>query len=685
MPRKQNGFVGKDSFAFTKKVNDKIDISKVERVSGYYPSNRRFGTTIFRTPIDQFNIEATWSKWRQGYEQFVRERFVSYDIPDIEAEIFPSFEEVIDVKFSATRFPTSNTDDSTYYVVKRKVERHPPLLLQLLRVNAIDGVDYKTIQQENNETWDIVEFNPFEPAVLKLIGETLTNKPHPDWFIVPKEKYTSSIVKDIYTLDRSVPERYVKNRIMPAVYTGNSVPKQTTLTLRARDLIKISNEVSNIEEILETEYQSLVGKQISILGAKSYYSIPEGGGHEYTFEELNANEFKSTINFRGNYTNSPCQFIIFDAKPLTTDGGVIYTRDVIGFSTKSNFGYSGDFVFDKKAFQKWFNVEFNSTVMREIAEIAAPLIPTAMTIKSITRNDVNIDYQADENILIEVEPFTSQVLYCKRPFLVTGLGAPGSTRSCYIMASGNKSYTQEMNKLETDATGSVNIVETKLNINLNPWEDETYIQFDELWLGDRKACDCASYSSAVIRAPEAYYDDGARKSNRQRRYPIPTAGTNKSLNIIDIANDLAGTLNTWRTYEDQQKFQCCKHTISAYFAEGIKVIEPNEVPIFKDREKYEAKLTKKYDANSFSPDSVKRSELSATGFVWAAVQLLVQTTATIIATPPGEQISNMLFKPIEFLYGFKRIRNLFKNTDVNSSASVFTAKSENVIEAQKIQ
>ena len=692
MPRKQNGFTGKDSFAFTKKVNDKIDISKVKRVAGSYPTNRRFGTTVVRTPIDQFNINATWSKWRQGYEQFVKQRFVEYDIPDVEAEIFPSFEEVINVTFTATRFPTSNTDDATYYVIKREVEQHEPLLLELVRVGIVDGVDYTGVQAENNETWDIVEFNPDEPAVLKLIGETLTNKPHPDSDITPKEKYTSSIIKNIYTLDNRVPERYVKHRVMPAVYTGNSVPQKTTLTIRARDLFRSSDGVSSLEEIPEIEYQSFVGKQISILGARSYYQMPQaiGGPIEsaYSYEEIDAERFKSTVNFRGSYGESPCQIMIFDAKPLTTDSGVIYSRDMLAFSGKANFGYGGEFVFEKRFYQKWFNVEFNSTVLKEIAELVAPLIPTAMTIRSITRNDVSIDYRADENIVIEVEPFTSQALYCKNPFVVSGLGA---LRSCYVMACGNNSYTQEINELEItegqDGSGGsdVKIIDTKLNINLDPKMDESYVTFDYLWLGDRYACDCASYSSAIIRAPEAYYESGVRKANRQRRYPIPSAGSNKSLDIIDINNDLAGTFNTWRTYEDQQKFQCCKHTISAYFNAGIKVIEPNQIPIFKDREKYEAKLDEKYRTSTFSSESIKRSELSSTGFVWAAVQLLVQTTATIIATPPGQQLSNMLFKPIEFLYGFKRIRNLFKNSNVNSSASVFEARSDNVIEVQKIQ
>ena len=692
MPRKQNGFGNPKSFAF--KGNGKINVSKIERVAGKYPSIRDFGSIITRTPKEAFNVNSTWMKWRKGYEYFVKQRWVIFDIPDIVAEIFPSFRDKLEVKFQAIRFPTSNSDDATYYVTKRIVERHEPLLMQIAKLSNINGVNYTSEQAAYDEVWDIMEFNPAQNVVLKLIGETITNEPHPDWLIAKKEKYTTSIIKNIYTIDSvNIPSSWLTNGLlMPAVYYGNSKPKGTQIILRAEELFPYIDGPGTLEAIPESKYFELVGKQISILNAKSYYNVISDN---YQFEEIDNDSFKSSVNFRGSRAGTPCDFIIYDAKSLEDDAGVIYRRDVVAFSNMANFGYEGEFIFDKKTYQRWFKIEFNAYLMERLVELVAPLIPTALTIKSISRVSNPTGFP-NENVIIECEPFTSQIIYCKRPFIVTNVGGPGFERNCYITATGVKSYTQQFNELEEvkipiydgsieDGFFDTDIIvkEKKLNINTNPVEDETYLIYDYLFLAERFACDCPSYSKSKITAPEALYEDNKIKANRQRRYPLPTAGSNKAKTLIDNTNDLAGIFNTWRTEQDRFKFQCCKHTISAYFSAGFNVIEPNEIPFYKDIETIGRNITQELD-DTISSTSIKRAELSARGFVWSIVQLLVQTTAVIIST--AAETGFFAFKPIEFLYGFKRLRNVLKTPNkTEEELNLFTAQQENIIDIKQIQ
>ena len=68
MPRKQNGFGSANSFAF--KGSGRVDKGKGTGAFGFYPSNRRFGTSVHRTVIENWNLNSDWTKWRKGYELY---------------------------------------------------------------------------------------------------------------------------------------------------------------------------------------------------------------------------------------------------------------------------------------------------------------------------------------------------------------------------------------------------------------------------------------------------------------------------------------------------------------------------------------------------------------------------------------------------------------------------------------
>ena len=64
MAKKQNGFGGK-SFAF-KAGNNRTDVGKIPKSQGVYPGNRRYGSTVIRTVIEQQDKNNNWVKWRKG-------------------------------------------------------------------------------------------------------------------------------------------------------------------------------------------------------------------------------------------------------------------------------------------------------------------------------------------------------------------------------------------------------------------------------------------------------------------------------------------------------------------------------------------------------------------------------------------------------------------------------------------
>ena len=669
MPRKQNGFGNPKSLGF--KGAGRVDRGKGVGAFGSYPSKRRYGSIVNRTIIEKFNIDETWSKWRKGYEYFVKQRWVSFELPDFSAEIFPSFQQRMEVRFEATRFPTSGSDDATYYVTKRKVEKHPWLAKVNGRLQSRDGTLEK-IQKENNEYWMACEFNPSFSTLLKLEKESLTSKPYSPAEVGYQERYTSAIVKNILTFDSTVPPLFVKNQVMPAVYQGNSNPLATELTIRVQNLFIDDGSGTGTEDLAEDKVQGLVGKQISIFNAQPYYNVvPEN----YQFTEIDAASFGSTVEFRGSYAGSPCGAFIYDAKPLTSDAGVIYQRDILAFSPKANFGYSGNFVFDKARYQRWFNVEFSAALMEEITEFSAPLIPTALTIQSIEKVTASTeDARNDENYIIKCVPFNSQILYCKRPYQQLD----GSELvDAYILSYSSNSFTQEINELDFDGS----LIQTKLNVNVNPFQDEVFLKDEYLWLQDKYSCDCPSFSKARVTAPEARMDMG-NKANRQRRYPLPSAGANRSKDIIDNKNSLAGIFDIWRTEQDELKFRSCKHTMAAYFAGGFKVIEPNEIPMMQDREKIEEKVVEEVNSESISAESVRRAELSATGFVWSIVQLMVQSTATLISTATNAR--DIFLKPIEFMYGFKKVRKLVTEPTVDNTVELLKVKPSNIVDLSNL-
>ena len=117
----------------------------------------------------------------------------------------------------------------------------------------------------------------------------------------------------------------------------------------------------------------------------------------------------------------------------------------------------------------------------------------------------------------------------------------------------NNSFTREED--DYDANGNYNHEPPvpgekpwrKLDLDVDPWQDQTFEAGKVLTFADLYTCSCPSHLRAIIRNPEVY-DERGGKLNRQARAPFPTA---KGVNDFDIAGvaRAAGIAQTWSDHE----------------------------------------------------------------------------------------------------------------------------------------
>ncbi len=131
----------------------------------------------------------------------------------------------------------------------------------------------------------------------------------------------------------------------------------------------------------------------------------------------------------------------------------------------------------------------------------------------------------------------------------------------------------------------------RLDTDVNPWMDEVFTSGNPLRPATIYTCSCPSYSKSMLSAPQQTEDEGTRRTNRQRRYPLPTAQGRKDYDQIGLSQ-AAGKIESWESREDKMSFKMCKHTIAAMFIENLKVKEPNSYPSLDAREVFEEKLEK---------------------------------------------------------------------------------------------
>ena len=119
MPRKQNGF---GNFAgSTFKKFDSVSKGKGTTSFGRYPSNRRFGSTIQRTAIEQYDLDSTWARWRRGMEYYYQAAYLNFQ--ETNAVLYQGTNFEVPVTFDGYRFATKNADSRTHYAIHRTIDQ----------------------------------------------------------------------------------------------------------------------------------------------------------------------------------------------------------------------------------------------------------------------------------------------------------------------------------------------------------------------------------------------------------------------------------------------------------------------------------------------------------------------------------------------------------------------------------
>ena len=159
-----------------------------------------------------------------------------------------------------------------------------------------------------------------------------------------------------------------------------------------------------------------------------------------------------------------------------------------------------------------------------------------------------------------------------------------------------------------------------LDTDVDPWMDEVFTTGNSLRPATVYTCSCPNHSHAILRTPQATQDDGTRKVNRQRRYPLPTVLGKSDFESIGT-NKAAGLMESWESREHRMGFKMCKHSIAAMFIDKIKVKEPNSYPTVEARENFEDKLIKEIQevAEEFAY-SYKRGGITTLEVIFALAQ-----------------------------------------------------------------
>ena len=601
MPRKKNGWGASPSNSFKK-----FDSApKPKGAAGDYPSFRKFGSTVNRTAIEQWDLDSTWARWRKGMEYYYRAAWLpfveenpdfDYGLPDQRNPDLPNYnpkyitqefqsilyqgeDAEIPVSFEAYRFATRNADSKTHYTLKRKIDQ-AAYTANLGTVVSVYGDRIARKEQfARGEVWVEVDtvLSQNDYAICRSIGDRVTDGTN------------EANIIDVLT-----------DKGLPAVYFGKSEKEAceaiVSVPLTGRDGIE---EISFLKD---KSVESLIG---NIVYVEAFYQVtPIDNDDEFIdfpqYVQVNSIKKNQNVALRilepGENALPPS---LYDVQNLQA----IYT------TFKANTTVESTHFIRKSDYQKYFENQYMSAeiVQGEVDRLAYIILP--FYIRGVTVDEPN-----DRMILIS-EPFQSTLK----------LFTPQADKR--ILVCSDKSFTKL--SIDNDANGNYNHelpvpgeqLWRKLNLDVNPWMDQTFIQGAVLKYAETYSCSCPAYLHAKIRQPEKMDEEG-NLINRQARAPLPSA---KSSNFFDSGGILkvAGIINSWADEAYKRDFKLCKHTIAAMFINKIRVQEPNTVPSYETRLKFEEKLTADIDevAQEFG-EMLRRSEVTTVELIFSLAEAL---------------------------------------------------------------
>ena len=617
MPRKSNGF---GAFGF----NQFGSFNNIEPspAAGIYPSDRRFGTTVVRSAIEKWNIDSNWAKWRRGnvlynnaYYANLTTKNLSYDpgspkggsnIPYVPASIastlYPGQTYSINMLFGGYEFPTANADGNTYYAVRRtpqSVSLGTPLSV-LSQIYNVDGSF--TNNYLNKEI--IVTVNPnqtYSRLLLSMIGDRLIDGD------TNNDYRTEATLKRVLTADNK-PSIYIGKTLPKQIESTSSVfksnPTNVTITIPVSSVNVTTNTgtflpnqgIESPPENVPNESLDILNKPSLLIGNIIYiqdffidkpisslntvvWNNP-ATEDDKVFVELKISESETSQSITGlnaGVNNLPPSML--DLASLPT----IFT------TTNGSYTIEGSYVFRKSDYQPFFEKYFTSeTISQQVIDISYSVLPFTVQKAEIINNE----------LLIKAVPFLNEIrLY---PTLTSGtqlIFSDNSFSSYAPLASGK----------------------TQVDIDVNPWVDQVFTN-TSIRPAVVYSCSCPSYTRGMLAMPQSTQNNNERKTNRQKRYPLPTSQSPNSFDSVGT-NTVAGKVSSWANPSYAYEHKICKHTIAAMNIDNFSIKEPNDYPSVETRVRFSEKINKDMEelAEAYNT-SYRRSGISVSEIVFALSQ-----------------------------------------------------------------
>ena len=634
MPRKQNGFGTSQSFAF--KGSGRIDRGKGAGAFGVYPSNRQYGTSVQRTVIEQWNLDSNWAKWRKGFEMFnwtawsdlkVENPFYDpglpqkndegitvnpeYVVADLQSLLYQGTTYELPTLFTGVKFPTQSSDVNAHYVARRIPEPKP-----LGTVNEVWNNDlvYKD-QKANREIW-VKGIPNIDNArlLLQMVGERLTDGDR----TAPMR--TEATVKNVLTGDGlpaiykgvtapksiadSVPQELQPTRVTVRIPVSDIVIPDDNILLRANQgLSRVKREIKNRPTSVEQLFDDPNILNNAIIYIPNFFS-------EKLVTDLDAIIWGDAVDFFGatiQETETGVELFALDPgqEALPPSMYDINNLDSIITTTNASYTISGTYVFEKKAYQRFFKNTYVTAdlVASEVEQLSYSVLPFPIKGAKI-ENIAGVD-----TLVIDSFAFQSEIK----------MYPPLTIDSTLVFTdfSFTKSYGTDTGK--RDAGDNVIYKET-MYTDVNPWMDEVFTSGENLRPAQIYTCSCPSHSQSILAMPQSSNGPDERKNNRQYRYPLPSVLGQTRFEGVGTTQ-AAGKISNWQSPDQRLGFRMCKHSIATMFIDGIKVIEPSQYPTVEERIKFEEKLNNTIRAamEAFNI-SYKRQEIGITEIVFALAQ-----------------------------------------------------------------
>ena len=572
MPKKQNGFGNAKSFAF--KPSKGINKGKGVGAAGYYPGDRRYGTSVHRSVIESYDLNSDWVKWRKGYEYYNRAAWYKleeynpitqeYTEARIESKLYQGTDYEVDVIFTGYKFATTGADSNNHYVMKRETVSS----VDLGTITSIKN-DERLYPEAKLSREILVQGAPGVDSrlLLQMIGERITDG----------------------TTEASL--NYVLNdKQHPALYIGKSAPETpvtVTLTCPKSDL--------------DDDLQKYVGKVVYI---QSFYKERDiNSVTEIDFVD-DTNTFN--VNIKDQLSGLPMEILDPESEDLPPSLYDITSLDVLVTTNATDLEINGQYTYDKSLYQRFFGQQYLTAevVESEVEAVSYTVMP--FTILGIAE-----------------EPGTNQVRINSVPFQGELRMYTDVTNATLSFADWSFTRT-DVDEYDGEYYHPLGVPGEepwmRIDTDINPWMDEIFTSGMPLKPATVYSCSCPNHSQAILRAPQETEDNESRRINRQRRYPLPTVMGQKDLTGTGI-QQAAGRIESWESREHKMSFKMCKHSIAAMFIERIKTKEPSAYPTLDSRLAFEEKLTKEMDMvdQKFSA-SYKRGGITAIEIIFALAQ-----------------------------------------------------------------